>query len=283
MVESAVSFLYGKSLLSKILGTPLSFLAGRLSFVSATYGWFQKQGCSKKKILPFIHEYNVDVNEFLDPVDSFQSFNDFFIRELKPSARPIASSDAVIPADGRYYFYQNIEKCDGFIVKGKKFSLESLLQSESLAQEYCQGSMMMARLCPCDYHRFHFPVECTPSHTKAINGWLYSVNPLAIKNNIHIFTENKRTLTQLDNSVFGNVLFLEIGATNVGTIVQTYTSLQKTSKGSEKGYFSFGGSALIVLFKPGVIHFDADLLEATERGLEILCHMGQPMGRKITK
>jgi phosphatidylserine decarboxylase len=276
----ALKFLYGHSWLSRFVGNPLASLVSRCSFFSAAYGWLQKKKCSKKKIVPFIQEYHIDSNEFLDPVDTFQSFNDFFIRKLKPSARPIAKEEAIIPADGRYYFYQNIAEVDGFIVKGKKFSIVELLQDEALAQEYAQGSMILARLCPSDYHRFHFPVECTPSQAKDINGWLYSVNPIAIKNNLNIFTENKRALTILHDTPFGKVLFLEVGATNVGTIVQTYKKNQPVHKGYEKGYFSFGGSALVILFPPRSIVFDADLTRNTN-GLEIKCLFGQPMGKVV--
>jgi phosphatidylserine decarboxylase len=73
-------------------------------------------------------------------------------------------------------------------------------------------------------------------------------------------------------------LFLEIGATCVGAIHQTYTPEVLTSKGAEKGYFSFGGSSLILLFPPNTIRFDEDLIKATAQNIEIRCLMGQQMG-----
>ena len=71
----------------------------------------QKHPSSTRHIQPFIQAFDVDEKEFLDPVTSFCSFNDFFIRKLNPDARPISAnpSDAIIPADGRYYFYSNIQ------------------------------------------------------------------------------------------------------------------------------------------------------------------------------
>src|SRR5262249_52241525 len=110
-------------------------------------------------------------------------------------------------------------------------------------------------------------------------GNLYSVNPAAIKKNIDIFAENKRTLCILDSPDFGKVLFMEVGATCVGTIHETYTPGKWTPKGSEKGYFSFGGSSLILFFQPGKIQFDADLLAASAKHIEIKCLMGQSMGK----
>lgn len=280
---AALKLLYGKDLISKLVGVPLLHLLVKNSLFSALYGWMQKLSFSKKKIRPFIKNFGVDASEFLDSVDSFTSFNDFFIRKLKPEARPIAEGDdvAIIPADGRYRFYQDIEETEGFIVKGEKFDLPSLLGSEELAARYAHGSMVMARLCPMDYHRYHFPCDCIPGPTRLINGWLYSVNPVALRKDIHIFTQNKRVICEMLTASFGPVLFIEVGATNVGSIHQTYQVCRACSKGDEKGFFSFGGSSIILLFEPKRILFDADLLYATSQGMEIKCLFGQSMGCKF--
>jgi phosphatidylserine decarboxylase len=276
--KKALELLYGYSTLSKVFGWPLVQMSAKLPFISAFYGWLQKRPESAQKIGPFIQQFHVDPNEFAIPIEHFGSFNDFFIRKLKPESRPIHTNPFVIPADGRYWFYPSIEKAQGFVVKGEKFHLVDLLQDADLASKYTQGSMAIARLCPTDYHRFHFPVQCLPGDTKTINGWLYSVNPIAVKKDIQIFSKNKRTLCALKTDHFGTVLFLEIGATNVGSIHETYTPHQPQQKGAEKGYFSFGASALILLFEPGKIKFDQDLVDATDHHLEIKCLMGQSMG-----
>jgi phosphatidylserine decarboxylase len=272
--ESAIAFLYGPSFLGSILRT----LSATLPFISAFYGWMQKQGWTKRKILPFIERFHLDTGEFLDSVDSFRCFNDFFIRKLKPSARPLTPSPFAIPADGRYYFYPDLTSCDGYIVKGKKFSLEQLLNDKMLAERYRNGSMVLARLCPTDYHRFHFPCDGIPAAPRRINGALYSVNPFAIRQNIDIFTENKRVITEIATESFGKVLYIEVGATNVGSIIHTSRSDIQYHKGDEKGYFAFGASALILLFEQGHITFDKDLVEATRQGSEIRCLVGQSMG-----
>ena len=188
---------------------------------------------------------------------------------------------AIIPADGRYLFYANIAACTGFLIKGQKFKLKEFLCCEELAHEYKEACMVIARLCPSDYHRFHFPCDCLPASPVAINGLLYSVNPMAIKQNIKIFSENKRSLTILATKAFGKVLYIEVGATNVGTIEQIYTAHQPYAKGAEKGFFSFGGSSLVLLFPKGCIQFDQDLLAASQMGLEIKCLMGQSMGKSV--
>lgn len=276
--SSVLQFFYGDGPTSRSLGRIFASLFANIHGFSRIYGWWQKLPFTKKKIIPFLQKYEIDSQEFLDPVDSYQSFNDFFIRKLRPSSRPITKGDdlAIIPADGRYLFFQDVSKAEGFYLKGETFDLAELLQNDELAKNYQKGSMVIARLCPVDYHRFHFPLDCIPGSSKTINGLLFSVNPIALMKNIHIFSQNKRVLTSLQ-SKWGNILFLEIGATSVGSIVQTYQPNQKYKKGAEKGYFEFGGSSLVILFPPNTIVFDQDLLETT--GSEIRCLMGQSMGK----
>ncbi len=116
-----IDLLYGTSWFSHLLSFLILPFFAHINFLSRLYGALQKSPLSKKKIKPFIEKFHVDASEFLDPIDSYSSFNDFFIRKLKPTARPITPGDhiAILPADGRYLVYENIEKTDGFFVKGK--------------------------------------------------------------------------------------------------------------------------------------------------------------------
>jgi phosphatidylserine decarboxylase len=230
-----------------------------------------------------VQKFGVDEKEFLLPIEAFNSFNDFFIRKLKPEARPIVggSDMAVLPADGRYLVYPNIAEADGFVVKGKKFSLKDLLQCSTLAKRYEMGSMVIARLCPTDYHRFHFPCNCIPSAPFEIKGDLHSVNPLALRRRIEILSHNKRACTLLETESFGKVAFIEVGAMCVGSIHATYTPNAPYNKGDEKGYFSFGGSSLILLFEPNTIVFSEDLIAASKQKMEVLGLMGQSLGRSV--
>jgi phosphatidylserine decarboxylase len=275
-----LQFLYGNSKATNYAGKHFAYLLAKTAAFSKFFGWWKRQRWTKREVLPFIENYEVDPWEFAEAPASFHCFNDFFIRKLKPSARPIAEGDnvAIIPADGRYLFYQDVSLADGFVVKGKKFSLETFLDDAELAKKYQHGSMAIARLCPSDYHRFHFPCQGIPSSPKLINGALWSVNPLAIKRNIDIFCENKRMVTQIDTARFEELLYIEVGATAVGSIHQTYQPMTLCRKGEEKGFFSFGGSTLVLLFQKDAIKFDKDLLEASQSHTEIRCLLGQPLG-----
>ncbi len=274
--ENALRFLYGDTFLGRIART----VVGRCAVFSALAGVWYRSRWSKKWIEPFIERFQIRMEDFAVPEGGFRSFNDFFVRKLTPGARPLAEGQkrAVIPADARYLFYPNIETADGFVVKGQKFSLEELLGSNELAKKYRRGAMVIARLCPSDYHRYHFPFDCRAGSPKRINGALYSVNPWALAQNVRILTENKRVVTEIESDEFGKALYIEIGATNVGSILQTYKAEDFQKKGSEKGYFSFGASCLILLFEEGKMEFSSDLIEGPPHQ-EILCKMGQEMGQ----
>lgn len=279
---------YGDKALRWTYGTmagriALSLLVKRIVF-SRWYGWKMDQPSSAQKIAPFIRQYELDASEFLrDPAD-YRSFNEFFFRELKPEARPIDTKPetAVFPADGRHLCVPDLSKADGLFVKGQMFSLAELLQDAALTKRYAEGSLLLSRLCPVDYHRFHFPVAGTPGKTRLINGPLYSVNPIALCQNIHILATNKRTITELQTEHFGTVLLLEIGATCVGSIVQTYQPGSPVAKGAEKGYFRFGGSSTITIFEPGRIQFDQDLIENSRQHRELYARIGDHMAYKAT-
>jgi len=254
---------------------PLHALVKRAAF-SRWYGSRMDAPASRAKIAPFLATYGVDTGEFADAPDSFRTFNEFFYRKLKPQARPIAPGDDVIslPADGRHLVLPDIAECDNFFIKGTRFDLPALLRDAALAERYALGSMLISRLCPVDYHRFHFPCAGTPGAARLINGPLYSVSPIALRSRASIHWENKREITVLRTPALGDVLLLEVGATCVGSIEQTYTPGTAIEKGAEKGYFRFGGSCFITIFEPGKIQFSDDLIEHSKAGREVYARMG---------
>lgn len=271
---------YGTSLTAKIFSFIFLNLVAKAPYFSIRYGKVQGHSFSKKKIAPFIEKFGIDEKEFLEPASSFSSFNEFFVRRLRKECRPIDPSPlkAVLPADGRYLVFPEISLSDGFFVKGQKFDLPAFLQDEKLAKKYAHGTMVIARLCPTDYHRFHFPCDCTVGKTRFINGPLYSVNPIALRKSLSYITENKRYITELESELFGTIAYIEIGATNVGTVIQTHNK-KSALKGEEKGFFAFGGSCVVLLFEQNSIMLDRDLIENSENKIETLGKFGQSLGR----
>ncbi len=257
----------------------LHLLVKRALF-SHWYGWSMDRPGTRTKIEPFIEKFELDASEFVRSPGEFENFNEFFFRKLKPEARPIDSRDSSVtfPADGRHLCVPDLSQCDGLFVKGEMLDLRTLVGTDELAEHYRNGSLLLSRLCPTDYHRFHFPVSGVPGSAQLLNGHLFSVNPIALCQNIQILATNKRVLTKLETGSCGTVLVMEIGATCVGGICQTYKAGAQICKGDEKGYFRFGGSSTIMIFEPGRINFDEDLIEQSRQHRELYARMGDSMG-----
>lgn len=143
---------------------------------------------------------------------------------MKPEVRPINGNTDVIvsPADGKVMAFTDINKMDTFFAKGQKFSLEEFLQNQSLSDKYTDGTLLIICLAPVDYHRFHFPSYGRISQSTRINGVYFSVSPYAVKKRMKIYWENKREHSLLKTVNAGDILLCEVGATMVGSIVQSY-------------------------------------------------------------
>lgn len=280
---------YGESWLRWAYETPVGRAAlrwiGARPLFSAWYGWRMDRPSSRARVAPFIRDFRLDPAEFEDPPEAFRSFNEFFFRRLKADARPIDSDPAsiVFPADGRHLGFANLDAARSFFVKGQRFDLARFLDDSTALACYAGGAAAFSRLCPVDYHRFHFPVAGVPGSPRLVNGWLWSVNPVALSRNLAYLWENRRWLTEIEtgHADGGRVLMAEIGATNVGCAVHTFVPGQPVARGEEKGYFRFGGSAVLTLFQPGAVRLDDDLLAAGEEGLELYAHMGDRLGRWV--
>jgi phosphatidylserine decarboxylase len=237
------------------------------------------------KIYPDIAEH---ADEFVTPkggITQYSTFNKFFYRKLSKKGyelRPIdKQADSVVsPADCHLFVVSDLSKNPDFFVKGCKFNLETFLKSEDLAKTYSKGTLLLFRLAPNDYHRFHFPFDCKPSVPKVINGDLESVNPIAYtptvtpqyKNGKEIYTpkvqpltENERHLITLQSQQFGEVICVIVGAMAVGKIYETYVprmAKQKAfTKGDEMGYFAFGASTIVLIFAPEKIAVEKEFLQ----------------------
>ena len=139
--------------------------------------------------------------------------------------------------------------------------------------------MMIARLCPVDYHRFHFPDSGSMVERYTLSGKFHSVNPVALKAQPTIFLENERCVSILKTDNFGYLAYVEVGALCVGKIVQSTNEMVRFERGQEKGYFLFGGSTVIVLGEKGKWLPDSDILENTRKGHETFIKLGACIGK----
>lgn len=280
LIESApgagfLKFLYGGNVLGKL---GLWMLVKR-KFFSALFGKYISSAASISKIEPFIAQHHINMSPYITPEGGFKHFNDFFYRHIKPEYRPIGEG-FVSPADGRVVVFDELKNGKKFYIKGVEFNLESFLDNKDLANKYEGGAMLVVRLAPVDYHRYHFPTSGKVGPSIPVKGHFYSVSPIALKRNWDIFWQNQREYCIQKSAEFGDVLICDVGATLTGTIIQTYEANAFCEKGSEKGHFAFGGSTLIVLLEKGKIHWSKDILQNSLSGKETYIQMGEKVGEK---
>ncbi|CCG83644.1 Related to phosphatidylserine decarboxylase [Taphrina deformans PYCC 5710] len=228
---------------------------------------------SRAKIPGFIKTFNLDTSDLLiqDPA-GYPNFNAFFARALKPGARPVSEPGdegvMVSAADCRLVVFPSLTLAQQFWIKGRRFSVPALLgpRCSDVAAAYAAGSISIFRLAPQDYHRWHTPLSGTVTRIVDLAGSLMTVNPMAINEDLDIYTENKRSVAFLATPHAKTpVLVIAVGAMLVGSIEWTVREGDVLTKGQEMGKFLYGGSTVLVL-TPGdlPVQFDPDLLSNSE-------------------
>ncbi|KAG8526709.1 uncharacterized protein KY384_008138 [Bacidia gigantensis] len=239
---------------------------------------------SAQEIQGFVNFHQLDMSEVLKSTEEFKNFNEFFYRELKPTARPCSAPDnpkiIVSPADCRSVVFNTLEDAQSIWVKGREFSVERLLGKAypEDAKRYKNGSLGIFRLAPQDYHRFHIPVDGIMGEPKLIAGEYYTVNPMAIRSALDVYGENIRTCVPIDSVAHGRVMVICVGAMMVGSTVITRKAGDKVKRAEELGYFKFGGSTVLLLVESGRMQFDDDLIDNANGALETLIRVGMSIG-----
>ncbi len=275
--ESSLRFLY-----ENCIGRYFRRLL-RMRWWSKLFGVYKNSRYSKKSIKNFVEKHNIIMTDFERPIEQYHSFNDFFCRKLKPEARPIDPRENTIisPADAKLLVFPKISAEMKFFVKTLPFNLETFLQSKKLATDFNNGIMMIFRLAPYDYHRYHFPIAGNAHTPQEIRGQYESVNPLVYANDVQPLTGNQRYLISLDNTPCGSVLMIPVGAMCAGKIVNTYQANQHQEKGQEAGYFAFGGSTVVLLFKQDTIRLLDTFITHSQEGFETAIKMGEVIAERI--
>lgn len=238
----------------------------------------------------FLGLYDVDMRDAQteDPL-RFASFNEFFTRPLKPTARPIAAgADLIVsPVDGTVSECGAIDQDRLLQAKGRTFTLRDLLADQPWAGTFVGGSFCTIYLAPYNYHRIHIPAAGELLSTVYVPGRLFSVNATTARHVPRLFARNERVLTLFDTA-FGKMAVVLVGALNVGSMATVWAgditpaarrrvtllpaSARHLAKADELGRFNMG-STVIVLFEAA----RAQLLPQIRAGLRI--RVGEPMAR----
>ncbi|KAK5987433.1 Phosphatidylserine decarboxylase proenzyme 3 [Cladobotryum mycophilum] len=259
-------------------------IRGMLKNLSIKQGKKFDDPASRDEIEKFIDFHRLDMSEVLLPLEDFKNFNEFFYRALKPGARPCSAPDnpgiIVSPADCRSVVFNSITQATKIWVKGREFNMKRLLGDAypDDAARFEGGALGVFRLAPQDYHRFHIPVDGVMGKPITISGEYYTVNPMAIRSALDVYGENVRVLVPIDSEVHGRVMVICVGAMMVGSTVITREPGEHVKRAEELGYFKFGGSTILLLFEPGKMRFDDDLVDNANGALETLIRVGMSVG-----
>ena len=281
---------YGDGAIRFAYGNPIGRMLGPIiasKMFSRLYGNAQDSLKSAGKVPPFLKQFNIQIDQYQkgsfkeNPIEtSYRSFNEFFIRQFQEGQRPFAPNDDEMGAfaEARYFGHEAMSDDLTIPVKGSMLRAVDLIgdggSDSALAQDFIGGPLMIARLCPVDYHRYHYPDAGKTLDAFSVPGDLHSVNPLALKYRQDIFIRNERRVSILETEHFGKLAYIEVGATCVGKIVQSFDESKPFNKGDEKGYFLFGGSTVVLCGEKGKWVPSEDMLANTKTGIETYIHLG---------
>ncbi len=236
---------------------------------------------SKIKINRFIDKNDINTFEYDDK--KYKSYNDFFTRKVISCKRPIMSNKNTLisPCDGRVLAY-TINDDLTLKIKNSYYSINTLVEKD-IMDEYKNGIALVFRLSTDNYHRYCYIDSGTKGRNYHIKGVFHTVQPISLKN-YNFFKTNSREYTVLNTNNFDKVIQVEIGALMVGRIKNNHEEYEY-KKGEEKGYFEFGGSTIVLLFKKGVISLDNDIIENSNEDIETIVKYGEKIGKNtfITK
>ena len=242
----------------------------------------------------FVAAYGVDLSQAARGIGEFDSFNDFFTRELKPGARPLADAQQFVlsPADGAVSQLGPVSGGRIIQAKGRDYSVAEILGcGPQEAARFEGGSFITIYLSPKDYHRVHMPAQGTLAQTTYIPGDLYSVNTATAAGVDRLFARNERLSCRFDGPD-GHFASIMVGAMIVAGIDTVWPNQFRThasapvhedfarqgrtfAAGDEMGRF-YLGSTVVLLFEPGRVAWRTDLKAGDP------LRMGEAIARRLT-
>jgi phosphatidylserine decarboxylase len=223
-------------------------------------GWLSRSAYFYNRLWEF------DIPNMRAPHWGWTSYNDFFHREINLANRPVAAPDdpkVVVSAnDGSVYnIGQNAQRSTQFWLKGQRYSLEDMLDG-SHVDRFVGGSVFQSFLSGANYHRWRSPIAGTVREARVVNGLMFSdaedAGPDPTAGTYSQFYEtavNTRALVFIESPDpnIGMVCVIPIGITEISSVTINVEVGQELKKGDELGWFSYGGSAMALVFQPGAI------------------------------
>jgi phosphatidylserine decarboxylase len=249
------------AILKKVLKVWSEYLdspASRYVLNSSENGWLCPAALKALKIEDFVYDPKA-------PYFGFKSWNDFFVRQLKPGVRPVAEPDnshVIVSAceSAPSAISTEVKERDKFWLKSQPYSLRHMLDG-LFVDEFIGGTVYQAYLSPENYHRWHSPVSGTIKKIHKVEGTYYSeaasegFDPAGPNNSQGYITHTAtRALIFIEaNRPIGLMCLVPVGMAEVSSCVTVVEENRKVKKGDQIGYFQFGGSTHCLIFRKGVV------------------------------
>jgi len=217
----------------------------------------------------------------------YNSVNAWFTRKINSTFRPISFPNDVTvvtsPADCRTIGFQKVGIDQEIWLKGDTFTVSQLVNSDTVYNEFPNASIIISRLSPQDYHRFHSPVTGVVRRVFSITGQYHSVNSDAVSSGNEVLVSNVRTVVVLDVALTPTqnttVLFVAVGANCVGSVQLNATVGSTFTKGDNVGYFQFGGSTIVTIYQTEHVRIADDIQRDSFKGVETYVNVGDVIAR----
>ncbi|OJJ96404.1 hypothetical protein ASPACDRAFT_125007 [Aspergillus aculeatus ATCC 16872] len=228
-------------------------------------GWFSRAALSDEERKTFFQDYKCEQEA---PHYGFESWDQFFTREFREGARPVAApdDDNIITAaceSVKVVFQPDVQLSDTFNIKDHKYSLGTMFNDQDLAGKFGGGRLYQGSLNPTNYHRWHAPVSGTISTMQVIAGTFFH-SGMNVAFDASPFTgaieyevgaalhEATRCVIVIDNAKLGPVACVFAGMRERGSCEPTVQVGDDVSKGDQLGMFHFGGSTHCLIFNRNI-------------------------------
>jgi phosphatidylserine decarboxylase precursor len=233
------------------------------------WGAFLDTPASAAGIETFRQATNYSMDDYIEGPSGWQTFNQFFAREVKPGRRPVAEprNDKVVvsPADAVFMGQWPIDENASVTVKGVNWAIAELLDGSPYADAFRGGIYTHSFLYIDDYHRYHVPVAGTVREVRNISGKVYmdvfreDDGTLNVVDGDTYQFDQERGLVVIDSPEVGLVAVLPIGMAYVSSVTLTTEVGAELRKGDPFGYFMFGGSDIVTVFQDRNVVLDAEV------------------------
>jgi phosphatidylserine decarboxylase len=202
---------------------------------------------------------DIDLHDFEER--TYASVDDFFLRPLRPFARPIGRG-FVSPADG-LVIDAGILRADARLrVKRQDLSVDRVVNGRAYDLDlspYAGGVYAIVFLTPRGYHHVHMPASAVVRDVRWIPGRFFPQNPTALDHVERVYERNERAVLRCAFDDGREFLLVLVGASLIGGVhLEAMPRSEwafegpvrvdrRYEKGEKIGHFAFGSTVVVFL------------------------------------